>query len=63
MMRLLEHESVAGGVLVEATLDARAGQRTTLYLVGKDGGVKVREQQGWSLKALFGTIDRMPMRQ
>ncbi|WP_295516375.1 DUF4174 domain-containing protein [uncultured Pseudomonas sp.] len=43
-------------------LDARAGQPTTLYLVGKDGGIKVREQQGWSLKALFGTIDRMPMR-
>ncbi|KTT30515.1 DUF4174 domain-containing protein [Pseudomonas rhizoryzae] len=43
-------------------LDARAGQPTTLYLVGKDGGVKVREEQGWSLKALFGTIDRMPMR-
>ena len=43
-------------------LDARAGQPATLYLVGKDGGVKVREAQGWSLKALFGTIDRMPMR-
>ncbi len=43
-------------------LEARAGQPTTLYLVGKDGGIKVREQQGWSLKALFGTIDRMPMR-
>ncbi|KTT03598.1 hypothetical protein NS201_10535 [Pseudomonas oryzihabitans] len=43
-------------------LDARAGQPTTLYLVGKDGGVKVREEQGWSLEALFGTIDRMPMR-
>ena len=43
-------------------LDARAGQPATLYLVGKDGGVKVREQQDWSLKALFGTIDRMPMR-
>ena len=43
-------------------LDARAGQPATLYLVGKDGGVKVRQQQDWSLKALFGTIDRMPMR-
>ncbi|MDR6679685.1 DUF4174 domain-containing protein [Pseudomonas oryzihabitans] len=43
-------------------LDARAGQPATLYLVGKDGGVKVREEQGWSLKALFGRIDRMPMR-
>ncbi|MDT3720137.1 DUF4174 domain-containing protein [Pseudomonas oryzihabitans] len=43
-------------------LDARAGQPTTLYLVGKDGGIKMREQQGWSLKELFGTIDRMPMR-
>lgn len=43
-------------------LDAHAGQPATLYLVGKDGGVKVREEQGWSLKALFGTIDRMPMR-
>lgn len=43
-------------------LDARTGQPATLYLVGKDGGVKVREEQGWSLKALFGTIDRMPMR-
>jgi len=43
-------------------LDARPGQPATLYLVGKDGGIKVREEQGWSLKALFGTIDRMPMR-
>lgn len=43
-------------------LDARAGQPATLYLVGKDGGIKVREQQDWSLKKLFGTIDRMPMR-
>ena len=43
-------------------LAARAGQPATLYLVGKDGGIKVREEQGWSLKALFGTIDRMPMR-
>ncbi|MDQ7912739.1 DUF4174 domain-containing protein [Pseudomonas sp. 102515] len=43
-------------------LDARAGQPATLYLVGKDGGVKVREEQGWSLKTLFGTVDRMPMR-
>ncbi|KUM34117.1 DUF4174 domain-containing protein [Pseudomonas sp. EpS/L25] len=43
-------------------LDARAGQPTTLYLVGKDGGIKVREEQGWSLEALFGTVDRMPMR-
>ncbi|MFT0181415.1 MULTISPECIES: DUF4174 domain-containing protein [Pseudomonas] len=43
-------------------LDTRAGQPATLYLVGKDGGIKVREEQGWSLKALFGTVDRMPMR-
>ena len=43
-------------------LDARAGQPATLYLVGKDGGIKVREEQDWSLKALFGTVDRMPMR-
>ena len=43
-------------------LDARVGQPATLYLVGKDGGIKVREQQDWSLKALFGTVDRMPMR-
>lgn len=43
-------------------LHARTGQPATLYLVGKDGGVKVREEQGWSLKALFGTIDQMPMR-
>lgn len=44
-------------------LDARAVQPATLYLVGKDGGIKVREEQEWSLKALFGTVDRMPMRQ
>ncbi len=43
-------------------LDARVGQPATLYLVGKDGGIKVSEQQDWSLKALFGTVDRMPMR-
>ena len=32
-------------------------------LIGKDGGVKLREETVVSTKRLFGLIDRMPMRQ
>lgn len=36
---------------------------TTVLLVGKDGGVKMREQGGLALERIFSTIDAMPMRQ
>ncbi|MCZ2497947.1 DUF4174 domain-containing protein [Xylophilus sp. Kf1] len=35
----------------------------TFVLVGKDGGVKMREGAGVDLQAVFAEIDRMPMRQ
>ena len=35
----------------------------SIYLIGKDGGVKLEQQQILSTKKLFSTIDRMPMRQ
>lgn len=43
-------------------LDARGP--ATFVLVGKDGGVKMREEgAGVDLQAVFDEIDRMPMRQ
>lgn len=33
-----------------------------VVLVGKDGGVKQRSTQPLALEALFGTVDKMPMR-
>ena len=42
-------------------LDARAA--ATFILVGKDGGVKMKEGPGVDLQAVFAEIDRMPMRQ
>ena len=34
-----------------------------IILVGKDGGVKLREDHPLTARALFDTIDAMPMRQ
>ncbi|SFD44895.1 DUF4174 domain-containing protein [Paracidovorax konjaci] len=42
-------------------LDARGP--ATFVLVGKDGGVKMREGADVDLQAVFAEIDRMPMRQ
>ncbi|RYF68577.1 MAG: DUF4174 domain-containing protein [Comamonadaceae bacterium] len=42
-------------------LDARGP--ATFVLVGKDGGVKMKEGAGIDLQAVFAEIDRMPMRQ
>ena len=34
----------------------------SFLLIGKDGGVKMREQDSLSLKSVFNRIDQMPMR-
>ena len=36
--------------------------QAAVLLVGKDGGVKVRQAQAVSAESLFATIDAMPMR-
>lgn len=43
-------------------LDVPVGAPATVLLVGKDGGVKMREQGVIDARTLFGTIDQMPMR-
>lgn len=35
----------------------------SIFLIGKDGGVKLQKNQLLSVDELFNTIDRMPMRQ
>lgn len=35
----------------------------TALLIGKDGGVKLRQHKALTAQQLFGTIDKMPMRQ
>ena len=42
-------------------VDARGP--ATFLLVGKDGGVKMKEGANVDLQAVFDEIDRMPMRQ
>lgn len=42
-------------------LDAKGP--AAFVLVGKDGGVKLREGAGVDLNAVFAEVDRMPMRQ
>ncbi|GGK08201.1 DUF4174 domain-containing protein [Pseudomonas matsuisoli] len=44
-------------------LDAKAEGPATVFLVGKDGGVKVRQEGSLEPKEIFATIDQMPMRQ
>jgi len=39
------------------------GQQFAVVLIGKDGGVKLKEEKFLSTDKLFGTIDQMPMRQ
>jgi len=35
----------------------------SIYLIGKDGGVKLKREQVLEIEELFSVIDRMPMRQ
>lgn len=35
----------------------------TIYLIGKDGGTKLKKEELLKVDELFSTIDRMPMRQ
>ncbi|AVS75524.1 DUF4174 domain-containing protein [Paracidovorax cattleyae] len=44
-------------------LDLDARGPATFILVGKDGGVKMKEGAEVDLRAVFAEIDRMPMRQ
>ena len=44
-------------------LDLDAMGPATFILVGKDGGVKMKEGPEVDLQAVFAEIDRMPMRQ
>ncbi|WP_462381483.1 DUF4174 domain-containing protein [Pseudomonas sp. Marseille-QA0892] len=44
-------------------LDAKPDGPATVYLIGKDGGIKVKEEGGVNAQDIFVTIDRMPMRQ
>ncbi|ABM34514.1 DUF4174 domain-containing protein [Paracidovorax citrulli] len=44
-------------------LDVDARGPATFILVGKDGGVKMKEGADVDLQAVFAEIDRMPMRQ
>lgn len=43
-------------------IDVEAGGAPTFVLVGKDGGVKMREGADVRLPSVFEEIDRMPMR-
>jgi hypothetical protein len=47
--------------LLEA-LGVTASGPAVVFLVGKDGGIKVKERHSVSLGELFATIDQMPMR-
>ena len=47
--------------LLEA-LNLNADGPSTFVLVGKDGGIKMRERANVDLEAVFETIDRKPMR-
>jgi len=46
-----------------AALDLPPEGPATFVLVGKDGGVKMKEGADVDLRAVFAEIDRMPMRQ
>ena len=35
----------------------------SIYLIGKDGGIKLKKEELLEIDELFSTIDRMPMRQ
>ena len=40
-----------------------APNQFAVLLIGKDGGVKLRQKEALATQRLFGTIDTMPMRQ
>lgn len=45
-----------------SALGVAANGPATVFLVGKDGGVKMREGGSFSIEGVFETIDQMPMR-
>ena len=72
-MVLIEIAADQVSVMGRTTLDLEAGElrdrygvsegETAVLLVGKDGGVKIRQARALSAESLFATIDAMPMRQ
>ena len=54
--------SAADKQYVQQQLKA-APDKFTVLLLGKDGGVKLRQTEALTTQRLFGTIDTMPMRQ
>jgi hypothetical protein len=57
--QLLSEKSVQA---IRKRLGVQAGT-VQVWLIGKDGGVKLRSSEPVSMKDLFGLIDSMPMRQ
>jgi len=57
--QLLSEKSVEA---IRKRLGVQAGT-FQVFLIGKDGGVKLRSSEPVSMKDLFGLIDSMPMRQ
>ena len=55
------HAESSGDYLREK-FSIKSGKFTVL-LIGKDGGVKLRKEDGVELKEVFSLIDTMPMRQ
>ncbi|MES1924083.1 DUF4174 domain-containing protein [Salinisphaera sp. T31B1] len=55
--------NIEQGIDREALVDLHAADGFETVLIGKDGGVKTRQTETFDLPALFGEIDRMPMRQ
>jgi len=54
--------SAADKQYLQQQLKVEPAQFTAL-LIGKDGGVKLRQYKALTAQQLFGTIDKMPMRQ
>ena len=70
ILEILEHgESRVGNMFLSGKavedIRRRLGVHTgpfQVFLIGKDGGVKLRSSEPVSMKDLFGLIDSMPMR-
>jgi hypothetical protein len=70
ILEILEHgQSRAGNQLLSEKsvqdIRKRLGLKTgtfQVFLIGKDGGVKLRSSEPVSMRDLFGLIDGMPMR-
>jgi hypothetical protein len=71
VFHVFESGQVKQGVLVQEEIHARFPRERfnekaggfTLILIGKDGGVKLRQVEGFDLDQIFALIDSMPMRQ